>query len=107
MQRTAKLSASLTICWETERGYDRDAEVEVDYTFDGEDIEISKWEANTDELSDDEIDDLIMEQLEDIAPEAYAEWLAELGDWQHEQARDRKLWAGTGYARNYALAGEA
>jgi len=92
MNRTANLFTTVTLEWQDERGRYHDAEVEVDYTYDGEDLNIVKIEAlgNTDSIDDDDFDNQVWEAVSECADEAYAEWFADYGDWLYEQAKDRR-----------------
>ena len=92
MAATAKLFTTVSIEWSDFRGRDCGCDVEVDYTFDGEDLRIikTKFIGSVDTGYDgDMLDELVWEAVNDEADESYGEWLADLGDWQYEQARDR------------------
>lgn len=88
---TAKLSTTVNVYW-CDRHWERDAEVEVDYTYDGETIKIGKLHivGNTDSMDDDDLDNQVWEGVEAVCDEAYAEWLAEYGEWLSDQAQDRR-----------------
>ena len=92
MNRTANLFTTVTLEWQDERGRYHDAEVEVDYTYDGEDLNIVKTRpiGDTDSLDDDWYDEQVWESVSEYADEAYAEWQADYGDWLYEQAKDRR-----------------
>jgi hypothetical protein len=92
---TAKFSATVLIAFEDRRGNDCDCEVNVDYTFDGEDdLRILSSEllgpAN---ISEWELDELIWEAAFDHALEAYPEWQAEYADYRREGMIDAGLLA--------------
>ena len=91
MNRVAKLSTAVNVYW-CDRHWERDAEVEVDYTYDGETIKIGKLHivGNTDSMDDDDLDNQVWEGVEAVCDEAYAEWLAEYGEWLSDQAQDRR-----------------
>lgn len=88
---TAHLSTTVTVYW-TDRNHERDCEVEVDYTYDGETLTIKKSLAlgDTDSCDDDWYDEQIWEGVGEIADEAYAEWLAEYGEYLRDADNDRK-----------------
>lgn len=90
---TAKLSTSATLEWQDERCRQHECEVEIDYTFDGEDVKITglNWLGNSDSLDDYTADEMIHDAVMDVAPEAYAEWLAEYGEYLADLASDRGL----------------
>lgn len=91
MSIKANLYTECVIGWE-HRGYDREALVEVDYTYDGEELTITKW-TTSDSLNgidDDTLLDDIYEQVERDAASEYAEWLGDYGDYLYEQALDRR-----------------
>lgn len=86
---TANLSTTVNVYW-CDRNRDLDAEVEVDYTFDGETIRITKQHivGNTDSMDDDDLDNQVREGVEAVCDEAYAEWLAEYGEYLRDAAED-------------------
>jgi len=88
---TAHLSTTLTVYW-TDRSHERECEVEVDYTYDGETLKIIKSQAlgNTDSCDDDWYDEQLWEGVSEVCDEAYADWCADYGDYLYEQARDRR-----------------
>lgn len=85
MAHTATLSGTVLIAFEDRRGRDCDCEVNVDYTFDGDDLRIISSEllgpAN---ISDWELDELIWEAAYDHALDSYPEWLADRADYMSE-----------------------
>lgn len=89
---TANLFTTVMLEWQDERGHYHECEVEVDYTCDGEDVNVTKLHflGNVDSISDDEIDDQVHDAVMDIAHEAYAEWMADYGEYLSEQAADRR-----------------
>ena len=93
MAKQANLFTTVAISYEDFRGYEREAQVEVDYTYDGETLTIVK-EYYLDQptgIGEGDFDELVYEAVEEEAPEAYAEWLADYGDWLYEQAQDRRI----------------
>lgn len=92
MALTANLFTTVMLEWQDERGREHEAEVEVDYTCDGEDVNVTKLHflGNVDTISDDEIDEQIYDALNDTAHDAYAEWLDGYGEWLSDQAEDRR-----------------
>jgi len=90
--RTPQLFATVMLEWQDERGRYHEAEVEVDYTYDGETLKIGKLHivGNTDSMDDDDLDNQVWEGVEAVCDEAYAEWLAEYGEWLSDQAQDRR-----------------
>lgn len=102
MTLTAKLSGTVTINWTTQRGVERDCDVEVEYTFDGkDDLRIISarplWDVNG--IGDRDFDELVDAAVFDLAHDAYGEWEADYGDYLYEQRRDRA-------AESYIPAGE-
>lgn len=82
MPRTANLSCTVTIAWQDTRGVDRDAEVEVDYTFDGDlqsepSITSQRVIDGADDLNDWELDELVWEAVNERCMDDYAEWAAD------------------------------
>jgi hypothetical protein len=92
MARTAHLTATVMIEWQDYRGNDRECEVEVGYTYDGDDLNIGKcnYLGSVETIGDDELDELIYEAVADLADDAYAEWQAEYGEYLRDAAEDRK-----------------
>lgn len=88
---TANLFTTVSICWETPAGYERDCDVEVDYTFDGEDLRIIKAKpiGTPSGVGEWEFDELVWEAVNQEADQAYAEWEAERGEYLFDLARDR------------------
>lgn len=99
---TAHLSTTVNVCWETPRHAERDCDVEVDYTFDGDDLRITgtRFIGSVDGIGEYELDELVWEAVNEQADEAYSEWLSDRGDFLFEQARDR-------VAESYIPAGAA
>ncbi len=83
----AKLKASLfafiTVEYQSHTGRDYSVDCEVDYTFDGNDLNITNvaplggndWDINTDWF-----DELVLDAINDRADDDYAEWLADQGE---------------------------
>lgn len=92
---TAKLSGTVLIAFEDRRGHDCDCEVNVEYTYDGEDdLRILSSELLTPaNISDWELDELIHEAAFDHAVDAYPEWLADYQDTRREGMIDAGLLA--------------
>ena len=88
MAPTGKFSTTVIIAFEDTRGYDCDCEVNVDYTFDGDDdLRIIRSECLSDcDISDCELDELIWEATMDKAIDAYPEWLADYADYTQQVA---------------------
>jgi hypothetical protein len=85
MQRTAHLFTRVIV---------DEIEVEVDYDFGGTDLKITCQRALTENPAKYDtyaFDDAVWEAVCEECDEAYAEWLADLGDWQYEQASDRAM----------------
>lgn len=83
MAHTASLTANLTWNWQDWRGRDKEADLEVSYTFDGETIR--NWQLNYDPGFDDAEEQRLIDHIEgEYAPEAYAEWLADMADYRGE-----------------------
>lgn len=92
----ATLNTSVVIAWENQRGCDRDCLVEVEYTFDGEDIEILKTNiVGACDLGDHQFDELVWEAVNEGADDAYSEWLADRdddeGEYRYGLMLDRQL----------------
>lgn len=92
MNPTANLSTSTTVYWSDERGRERECEIEIDYTFDGESIKLGKrnYLGICDSMDDDDLDNQLWEAVEEVCEEAYAEWLADYGEHLRDAAEDRK-----------------
>ena len=80
---TATLKTTVNVCWETPRHHERDCDVEVDYTFDGDDLRIigTRFLGSTDGIGEWELDELVWEAVSEDADQEYAEWLADRVDW--------------------------
>lgn len=93
MAKTAHLFTTVTIDYVTRAGYEREIEIEVDYETDGEDIRITKtsWLGEVIGADEYDIEEAMREAVWEQMPEAYAEWLADYGDYLYEQARDRQM----------------
>ena len=76
---TGKFSTTVIIAFTDTRGRDCDCEVNVDYSFDGDDdLRILHADCLTEcDIGDYELDELIWEATMDKAIDAYPEWLAE------------------------------
>jgi hypothetical protein len=77
---TATLKTTVQIDWQDYRGRDRDAECEVTYTYDGDDLRITdtRFVGFVDGGYDiDLIDELVWNAVSEEADAAYAEWQAE------------------------------
>ena len=91
MALKANLFTTVILNYEDHRGYERETQVEVDYTFDGEELNIVKTHCLDDwDDSAGDFFDLVFEAVEEEAAEAYAEWRADYGEWLYEQAQDRE-----------------
>jgi hypothetical protein len=91
MAKTSKLFTTVTICWIDRRGTERDCDVEVGYTFDGEDMNVASSRAigyDHDDIPD--FDELVWQATNKRADEAYAEWQAEYGEYLRDQQIDRE-----------------
>jgi len=69
-------------------------EVEVTYAFDGDDLQIlveRKLTENPAKYDTYAFDEAVWDEVCEVCDAEYAEWLADLGDWQYEQARDREM----------------
>lgn len=90
--RTPQLFATVMLEWQDERGRYHEAEVEVDYTYNGEDLNIISTRplTSTDSIGDDDFDDQVWEAVTDLADEAYAEWEADHGEYLRDAAEDRR-----------------
>ena len=90
--RTPQLFATVMLEWQDERGRYHEAEVEVDYTYNGEDLNIINTRplTSTDSIGDDDFDDQVWEAVTDLADEAYAEWEADYGEYLRDAAEDRR-----------------
>lgn len=80
MSRTAHLSTAITVYWQCSRGFDHDADVDVDYTFDGDKeltIKSARVIGDTVGISDWDFDELVYEKTFDRAVEEYADWAEE------------------------------
>lgn len=81
---TATLTATVTVAWQCQRGFDHDATVDVTYTFDGgDDVRVlSSSVAYGDPvgISDWDFDELVWEAVNERADEDYCEWLADNAD---------------------------
>lgn len=82
MATTANLFTRIDLDWIDPRGCDRECEVEVDYTFDGETLHIVKTNpiGSVSGIGEWDFDELVWEAVNEVADEAYAEWLADYGD---------------------------
>lgn len=91
MALTAHLFARVIIDWEDSHHRERDLEVEVDYTFDGEALRITgtTYLGIPVGISDWDLEEAIWEAVNDQADEAYAEWLADYGEYLADVAVDR------------------
>lgn len=76
---TATLNTTATVLWTDQRGCDRDVEVNVRYSFDGDDdLRILSSELlGPCDMGDWEFDEALWEVVMDKAVDAYPEWLAE------------------------------
>jgi hypothetical protein len=91
MARTANLFATVSLSWLDRKGNDRDCDIEVDYTFDGETLKITKaiaFDVDPDNIPD--FDEALWDAVMEQADEAYAEDQAEYGEWLSDQAEDRR-----------------
>ena len=75
---TAHLFANVSLSFTDSCGHECEFDAEVDYTFDGETLNITAIKSNALNGYDDDIaEDLIWEAVNDLCDEAYAEWLEE------------------------------
>ena len=85
MAHIATLTGTVLVAFEDRRGHDCDCEVNVDYTFDGDDLRILKSEVlGPANISDWEMDELIWDAAYDHALDHYPEWLAEREEFMAE-----------------------
>ena len=85
MNRTAHLSACITWSWQSANGRDHEADVIVDYTYDGDTIRTYTL-GNADGLPERE-EEALIDYIEcEYAPQDYAEWLADCADHSAELA---------------------
>ncbi len=74
--KTAKLYATVTVCYTDRRGHECEHDAEVTYTYDGDTLRIIKAECDAFNGYDDDIaGELIWQAVSELADEAYAEWL--------------------------------
>ena len=91
MAKQANLFTTVVLNYEDHRGYERETQVEVDYTFDGDELTIVKthcldaWDDSAGDFFD-----MVYEAVEEEASEAYAEYMADYGEWLYEQDMDRR-----------------
>jgi glycerate-2-kinase len=89
---TATLQTTVQIEWQDYRGRDRECELEVTYTFDGDDLRIVSYAAPVDGYDGDMIDGLVWDAVTEQADEAFAEWLNDRDDaWLEARADERLL----------------
>jgi hypothetical protein len=83
MATAANLTTRVNLCWTNQRGHERETEVEVEYTYDGDDLRIVAQTllAGTDPETD-WFDDMVFDAVAEVCDEQYAEWLADFADWQ-------------------------
>lgn len=89
---TSNLSTTVVIYWTTHQGYERDCEVEVDYLYDGDEAQIlSSTIIGSCGIADtDSFDEQLYEAVEAVAPEQYAEWLADYGEYLRDCREDAR-----------------
>lgn len=92
MAKTANLFTRVIIDWVSPGGYEREVEVEVDYTFDGDELRITKTVllGMAIGIGEWELEEAVWEAVSDQADEAYAEWVQDYGDYLYEQAIERR-----------------
>jgi len=92
MPHTAHLSATINVCWEDARHVERDTDVEVEFTYDGDDLNITKQTAigSVTGIGEWEFDDLVWDAVCAVADEAYAEHMADLADMRAEAAYEAR-----------------
>lgn len=75
----APLTARVIITWVNARGCDRDCEVEVDYTFNGNDLTIISDRALTESELPSDYDELVYDAVWDVADDEFTPlaWAAE------------------------------
>lgn len=95
MALTANLFTRVILTWEDSHHYERELEIEVDYTFDGDTLNITRttFLGTPVGIGDWELDEAIWEAVSEQAPEAYAEDCAEYGEYLSDQALDRRMMA--------------
>lgn len=86
MTRTAYLSCTVYVQYQDNRGRDCGAEVEVDYTFDGDiqsepHITTQRDVYGAEGISDWELDELVWEAVNERCMDDYAEWPPDRADW--------------------------
>lgn len=92
----ANLTTTVEIAWQNQRGCDRDCTVEVEYTFDGEDIAILKTNiVGHCDLGDYAFDELVWEAVNLVADDEYEAWLNDRaddeGEYRYGQMLDAQL----------------
>lgn len=90
MPLTAHLFTRVILCWECPLHREREHEVEVDYTFDGETVKITAQNhiGIATGISDYDLDEMIWEAVCEGADEAYAEYCADYADQMADAAYD-------------------
>ncbi len=99
---TATLFSTVNVGWVDDRGRERDCDVEVDYTFDSDELKITGTSliGSASGIGEYEFDELVWEAVNAVADEAYGEWLADRGDYMADMRADRA-------AESYIPAGSA
>lgn len=79
----ANLTTRVNLCWSDLRGHDRETEIEVEYTFDGDDLRLGAQTVLSGTAPEaDWFDDMVHDAVAEVCDEEYAEWLADFADWQ-------------------------
>lgn len=91
---TAHLSATLYIEYTNNLGRECESLVEVEYTYDGTDLNITSQSASGSDYDTctDWFQDLVYEELGEICDEAYAEWFQDYLDGQGEYKFDQMIY---------------
>lgn len=91
MSPIAHLETALDLEYTDRCGRERFASLQVEYDFDGGDhLNITGIIGSYSEWDEDVIEDHIYRHLDDVAPEAYAEWQDERGEYLRDAALDRE-----------------
>lgn len=88
---TAHLTHTLTWDYQDWRGRDREIDVTVEYTIARGEIEFGQFTYGGPELPDAEVERICDYIESEIAPEDFAEWEADRGDYLYEQMRDDRM----------------
>lgn len=89
----ATLTTEMVYEWHDDAWHDAgEAEVEITYTFDGNDWEITLITGGNDVPDHcwNDLEDYAADRVGEVCDAAYAEWLEGYGDYLFEQQRDRE-----------------